>query len=268
MSDEIPGYRMKICIINGSPKDNSVTLRLAREFCRELNAEATVINLKDIKLKNCNGCMGCYHGDRCVIRDDLDSVMDAVASSDLAVFASPTYLFNVSTLMKVFIDRTANWGHKSPLCGKPSVMVSTADGTGAEDCIAYMKKAAYFTGSLPIGSVYCYLYEFKDKTRIIRQKRRCAKKVGEFFRMKTYKPGFDYLYHFNIKRSYIITARKRYYDEYVSWMKMESGKRYFYPAGKYVIKISPLKKLFSLMVSFFFFFGYKHSGKNRRASTS
>ncbi len=44
--------------------------------------------------------------DRCVLKDDLSEVLEAVRESDILVIASPTYYGDLSSQLKAFIDRT------------------------------------------------------------------------------------------------------------------------------------------------------------------
>ena len=255
---------MNICIISGSPKNNSVTLRYAKSLSKEFTDNPEIINLKDLDLNCCTGCMKCYHAEKCVIRDDLDIILGKIDAADLVVFATPTYLFNVSTLMKIFIDRMANWGYKSPLMGKPSVIVSTADGKGTGDCISLMRRLVYFTGTLDLHPFYCKLYEFKFKGRLLKRKEKSIKKIKQFFKTGIYKPGYEYLHYFNIKKSYLMTAKQRFYEEHEYWKANQAGNRFFYPIKKYKIKLNLLKKIYSIISGTFMFFDYKMMLKYKR----
>jgi multimeric flavodoxin WrbA len=44
--------------------------------------------------------------DRCVLKDDLSEVLDAVRETDILVMATPVYYGEVSSQLKGFIDRT------------------------------------------------------------------------------------------------------------------------------------------------------------------
>ena len=51
------------------------------------------------------GCLACHHTDRCVIKDDINSIIDKLVESELIVFGVPNYFDNVSGLFKNFMDR-------------------------------------------------------------------------------------------------------------------------------------------------------------------
>ena len=102
---------MRITIFNGSPKgERSNTLKVAAEFAegaRSAGAEVEVVHLAGLKIGHCLGCFHCWEKEPgvCVLKDDMGGQLRKVAASDLAVFATPLYIDNVSGMTKVFMDR-------------------------------------------------------------------------------------------------------------------------------------------------------------------
>lgn len=47
--------------------------------------------------------------ERCVLKDDLTEVLDAVREADVLVLATPVYYGDVSSQLKAFIDRTFSY---------------------------------------------------------------------------------------------------------------------------------------------------------------
>jgi multimeric flavodoxin WrbA len=47
--------------------------------------------------------------DRCVLKDDLTEVLDAIRDAEVLVMASPIYYSDVSSQLKAFIDRTFSY---------------------------------------------------------------------------------------------------------------------------------------------------------------
>jgi multimeric flavodoxin WrbA len=47
--------------------------------------------------------------DRCVLKDDLTEVLDAIRDADVLVMATPVYFGEVSSQLKAFIDRTFSY---------------------------------------------------------------------------------------------------------------------------------------------------------------
>jgi len=97
--------------INGSPRKNGMT---AKELKRVLDAveehggESVLIHLTDKKIKPCIGCYSIDHTScvyPCRQKDDMQEIYKILLKANGIVFATPVYWFNVSGLMKNFIDR-------------------------------------------------------------------------------------------------------------------------------------------------------------------
>lgn len=97
---------MKICILNGNP--GSIRNGLARylkELGAALEAEKYAVvqfSLKDLTIKYCTGCFGCWvrTPGECVAKDDSALVCRELVRSDLALFASPVIMGFPSALLK------------------------------------------------------------------------------------------------------------------------------------------------------------------------
>lgn len=102
---------MKITAFNGSPHgENGNTQVMVNEFLNgagEAGAEMENISLVKKEIKHCLGCFNCWTATpgRCVIKDDMPELMSKFISSDIAVFATPLYVDNVTGIMKNFMDR-------------------------------------------------------------------------------------------------------------------------------------------------------------------
>lgn len=105
----------KICIINGSPRKNFNTAKMCEAFsdgaksqCN--NVEVKIFNLYDYNFKGCYSCLGCKlknseNYGKCIIKDDITTILEDVSDSDGVVFASPIYFMDISGEMKSFIER-------------------------------------------------------------------------------------------------------------------------------------------------------------------
>ena len=99
---------MKILCIVGSPRKNGNTdtiLESVLDGARAYGAEVEKIYLSDLRFKGCIGCEGCAKTTKCILNDDMQRVYEKLDQSDGLVLGSPTYFYNVSGLMKLFIDR-------------------------------------------------------------------------------------------------------------------------------------------------------------------
>ena len=101
---------MKVTAILGSPRKNSVTTRIAKTFmdqAKETGAETALYFLNDMDFKGCQGCNVCKtKKEFCVLKDDLTPVLEDLKISDIVVFSTPVYYWDVSGQFKCFFDRT------------------------------------------------------------------------------------------------------------------------------------------------------------------
>jgi len=99
---------MKILAVNGSPRKKGNTASLierALEGASRLGAETKIIHLGDISISGCTGCEGCRDSFNCVIQDDMQDIYPQMLEADGLICASPTYFYNITSLMKAFIER-------------------------------------------------------------------------------------------------------------------------------------------------------------------
>ncbi|AFM23882.1 flavodoxin family protein [Desulfomonile tiedjei] len=101
---------MKIIAILGSPRAKSNSTALAKTILSataEKGAEIQEFQLNKLNYKGCQACETCKTKlDRCVLKDDLTVVLDAIREADAVIFASPNYFGEVSGQFKTFFDRT------------------------------------------------------------------------------------------------------------------------------------------------------------------
>ncbi len=99
---------MKILGIIGSyrKKGNTDTaVQTVLEQTKQFGAEVEIIYLKDYQIKDCIGCEGCKDTFKCVIKDDMQKLYPKIIEADAIVIGSPTYFYNVTGVIKNFIDR-------------------------------------------------------------------------------------------------------------------------------------------------------------------
>ncbi len=100
-------------MLNGSPqKEKSVTLVICREVVQGVidatGAAAEYINISDLNIKPCLGCLSCWGRTEgtCVIKgDDIAAVKQKVLDADYVFESFPLYFFGMPGSVKVFTDR-------------------------------------------------------------------------------------------------------------------------------------------------------------------
>ncbi len=98
----------KVVVISTSIRANSNSDILAKSFAdgaTYAGNEVDFITLKDKQISFCKGCLACQQTGKCVIKDDVTKIMDKVIGSDIVVWATPIYYYEMSGQMKVLIDR-------------------------------------------------------------------------------------------------------------------------------------------------------------------
>lgn len=130
---------MKVIAIMGSPhKGNGY--KIVQDIEAQLKQIADIdfkyIFLSDIDFKICKGCFICFSKgeDFCPLMDDKLNIEDEILSSDGIILSSPGYTWNVSGLMKNFIDRFAYSLHR-PKFFKQSLMLVANGGSGVNKTI-------------------------------------------------------------------------------------------------------------------------------------
>src|SRR5512136_1015944 len=84
------------------------------------NVEYELVRLSEYNVGTCKGCRTCFDKgeEYCPFKDDRDKLIAKINDSDGVIFASPNYSFQVSALMKIFLDRLAFNFHRPCFFGK------------------------------------------------------------------------------------------------------------------------------------------------------
>ena len=98
----------KVLIISTSIRPGSNSERLAKSFAEgALSAgnDVELVSLRDKTIGFCKGCLACQKLGRCVINDDANEITEKMLLSDVIVWATPIYYYEMSGQMKTVIDR-------------------------------------------------------------------------------------------------------------------------------------------------------------------
>lgn len=105
---------MKVLALNGSPRMKASStyhmLQPILEGMEKAGAEIEIIHIRKLDLEACIGCYSCWvktpgeciHKDK----DSMAAALESYRAADLIIYGTPLYHFNMSGIMKTFIDRT------------------------------------------------------------------------------------------------------------------------------------------------------------------
>ena len=173
------GRTMKILVINGSYRGKKGFTRFLADRLLEgvvdAGAESEIIDLVDKKINRCLSCGVCHTGDhrlKCVYddKDDVADIFKEISQADIIVYATPIYIFSMSGLMKIFLERmysTADvfdlrltrsglfFHHVNRAIGsKPFVLLTCCDNNENEtvkNVISYFRTYAKFHDAQQVG---------------------------------------------------------------------------------------------------------------------
>ncbi len=107
-----PNKIKSIVVFDGGYRSNkhSKTSFMVNHFIdgtKEAGAQVEYFKLKDYNIKECTGCYTCWTKTpgECIFKDDMTMFRKKYREADLVIFASPLYIFNVTGILKTFMDR-------------------------------------------------------------------------------------------------------------------------------------------------------------------
>jgi len=102
---------MKIIGINGSPRLKGNTAQLLDEVLHHTQAHGAETVRYDLNRLDIQGCQSCYRckepgrDGTCILKDDVNQILENILSADGVVLASPVYMWQMSAQAKLFTDR-------------------------------------------------------------------------------------------------------------------------------------------------------------------
>jgi len=172
---------MKIVAINGSHRgDKGFTHFLIDKVATGATQEGAsfeTIVLSKHKINYCIGCQVCHTEKsylKCIYedKDDVKHIFDKMKWADIIIYATPVYLFNMSGMLKVFLDRIHSTGDSGKLqmsksglffhhidhelCSKPFALLVCCDNMEDEtpkNVISYFRTYAKFMDAPMVGAL-------------------------------------------------------------------------------------------------------------------
>jgi multimeric flavodoxin WrbA len=158
-----------IVIINGSPKKESDSEKLALKLVESLKASGLNCNIQFFKLvqmdvKNCTGCLECKESGLCSQIDDIIKIKDGLKKADFVVFSSPVHISHISSILHNFFERLIIDLHTFEYFRKPFINIISTNGSGEKEADKFLSKIGLLFGMVKIG------FTFISKNDVFRNK--------------------------------------------------------------------------------------------------
>ena len=133
---------MNVLVISGSRNPEGQTAQAANALIEGIGdggGKAEIIFLPPMRIERCRQCEDdgwgiCRSEGRCIIEDDLASLVEKIKSADAVVFATPVYFSDLSESLKAFLDRLrrtcVNEAGRNGIEGRPAFGICVAGGGG------------------------------------------------------------------------------------------------------------------------------------------
>lgn len=148
---------VKVLAVVGSPrKQNTYKLveAVAEAVAKNKNVETELVQLSEFDIKHCAGCGEfCEKTGECNIEDDMQKLYPKLKEADVLIIGTPTYYWNVSGVVKDFIDRTNPLYNTESLKGKIGAAVAVAEESGQELALSAISSFFELHSMKQIGSI-------------------------------------------------------------------------------------------------------------------
>lgn len=102
------GTLIKILVINGNTKSGGFingALLVISSYLKTQGIEVKNIRLHDADIKDCIGCFNCLKTGKCILKDDMENIIETMTESDGFVIGSPVRNGLVTACYKRFLER-------------------------------------------------------------------------------------------------------------------------------------------------------------------
>ena len=129
----------KVLIISASLRTGANSETAAKEMERgacDAGHNVEFVSLKGKNIQFCKGCLACQKTGRCIINDDANEITEKMRNSDVIVWATPIYYYEMSGQMKTLIDRANSLYAAKRSFSEIYVITTSADASnGISQCV-------------------------------------------------------------------------------------------------------------------------------------
>ncbi len=125
---------MRILVLNGSPRPNGSTKKMAEAFRAGAVSAGHTVDMIDVCKMRISGCLACEYchtkgRGECVQKDDMMGIYALLKEAEMLVIASPIYYHGITGQLKCVIDRfyAAAYPRKPEKLKKTAMILSSGD---------------------------------------------------------------------------------------------------------------------------------------------
>ncbi len=220
------------------------------------NVDCEIVNLGDFNLGVCRGCAVCFEkGEEfCPLKDDRDLLLEKITNADGVIFGTPNYSFQVSGLLKIFLDRFGFMFHRPRYFGKTFTNIVVQGIGGGNEINKYLNFVGSNLGfNVVKGATITYLNPRTEKDQ--RNMDKVLGRLSKKYHHQLFEPSFPVptlfkLMLFRMGRTMVkqfLDDKSRDYKYYTAnnWLNSD----YYYPtqlgigkksAGKLFDRMTPV----------------------------
>ena len=157
----------RIIVVNAGPRKGWNTDTLIMEAAKGAEEAGAVIEYFDLfKLEKYTGCISCFgckkekNKGRCICKDGLTAVLDAIRESDGLIIGSPNYLANMTASFRALYERlifqNLTYNAETPCCNEHPIPVLLIMTSNSPDTVYsnlmenYQRTMSAFVGSTEV----------------------------------------------------------------------------------------------------------------------
>jgi multimeric flavodoxin WrbA len=179
--------------------------------------------LSKLEVKFCQGCEVCLKTGVCPIKDDFNSIKNAMITADGIILASPNFTYNVSAQMKTLCDRIYDMIHCQMLYHKHSAVV-TSGGGDYEPAQQYLTSVLEKLGCWRVGSIGGSTIQLsidEERERIYREARELGIRLVQAIQTNQLFPdqAEDLECFFKMMKALVTLQKDQWQFDYSYWQK-------------------------------------------------
>ena len=249
---------MKVLVIVGSSRGKGNTYKVTKQLEEKIkklgDVEFNYLFLKETNLEPCRGCFTCVtRGEHlCPIKDDRVKIEEQMLNSDGVIFSSPVYVFNITALMKNFIDRFGYASHRPLFFNQFAMAITTSAGGEIKETLNYLESITRSWGFIFVDKLGIIIHPYLIHTprysnEIENNLDKAARTFYHSIKTKERKsPKLSQLIQYRMMRVHAIDTKEYFTADYKYYKEkglLDKSKKYFIDS-----EINIFKNMFAGMI--------------------